>query len=191
MVVHLFFAFTVSIRWRLLFPTLCWSINTKSMYIPLTFYPRRTSRYSDILALRNTVYCHVYRDVTGKPVVWLQSISVKDAVNPLVAFYDIHGRKREVLFFCSVPDTTRDFHIFIYSFISYLNRVSALGVRSRKLSNIGRSSDGWSNIYYLKLLRASEGTLSCWSRLHLQSLAPTNPHWARVVGYGPISLVNP
>jgi hypothetical protein len=26
-----------------------------------------------------------------------------------------------------------------------------------------------------------EGTLSRWSRLHLQSLAPTNPHWARVV----------
>jgi hypothetical protein len=38
------------------------------------------------------------------------------------------------------------------------------------------------------LSRASEGTLSRWSRLHLQSLAPTNPHWARVVGYGPFSL---
>jgi hypothetical protein len=33
-----------------------------------------------------------------------------------------------------------------------------------------------------------EGTLSRWSRLHLQWLAPTNPHWARVVGYGPFSL---
>jgi hypothetical protein len=40
----------------------------------------------------------------------------------------------------------------------------------------------------LELLRASEGTLSRWSRLHLQSLAHTNPHWARVVGYGPFSL---
>jgi hypothetical protein len=38
------------------------------------------------------------------------------------------------------------------------------------------------------VFRASEGTLSCWSRLHLQSIAPTNPHWARVVGYGPFSL---
>jgi hypothetical protein len=37
------------------------------------------------------------------------------------------------------------------------------------------------------LLRASEGTLS-WFRLHLQSLAPSNLHWARVVGYGPFSL---
>jgi hypothetical protein len=35
---------------------------------------------------------------------------------------------------------------------------------------------------------ASEGPLSHWSRLHLQSVAPTNPHWARVVGYGPCSL---
>jgi hypothetical protein len=26
--------------------------------------------------------------------------------------------------------------------------------------------------YYLELLRASEGTLSCWSRLHLQHLHP-------------------
>jgi hypothetical protein len=43
-------------------------------------------------------------------------------------------------------------------------------------------------IYHLELLCASEGTLSRWSRLHLQSLAPTNPHWARVVGYGPFSL---
>jgi hypothetical protein len=48
---------------------------------------------------------------------------------------------------------------------------------------------GWvTKIYYLELLRASEGTLSRWSRLHLQSLKSTNPHWARMVGYGPFSL---
>jgi hypothetical protein len=44
------------------------------------------------------------------------------------------------------------------------------------------------NIYYLELLRALGGMLIRWSRLHLQSLAPTNPHWACVVGYGPFSL---
>jgi hypothetical protein len=43
-------------------------------------------------------------------------------------------------------------------------------------------------MYYLVLLRASENTFSCWSRLHLQSLAPTNPHWTHLVGYGPFSL---
>jgi hypothetical protein len=33
---------------------------------------------------------------------------------------------------------------------------------------------GWvTKIYYLELLRASEGTLSCLFQLHLQSLAPT------------------
>jgi hypothetical protein len=49
-------------------------------------------------------------DVTdGKPIaVLLQSISGVSAINPLVAFYDIHGGKREVLFFYFVPDTTRD-----------------------------------------------------------------------------------
>jgi hypothetical protein len=46
---------------------------------------------------------------SGKPIaVLLQSISGVSAINPLVAFYDIHGGKREVLFFYFVPDTTRD-----------------------------------------------------------------------------------
>jgi hypothetical protein len=54
--------------------------------------------------MRNTA------DVTGgKPIaVLLQSISGLSAINPLVAFYDIHGGKREVLFFYFVSDTTRD-----------------------------------------------------------------------------------
>jgi hypothetical protein len=54
--------------------------------------------------MRNTA------DVTGgKPIaVLLQSISGVSAINPLVAFYDIHGGKREVLFFYLVPDIIRD-----------------------------------------------------------------------------------
>jgi hypothetical protein len=49
-------------------------------------------------------------DVTGdKPIaVLLQSISGVSAISALVAFYDIHGGKREVLFFYFVPDTTQD-----------------------------------------------------------------------------------
>jgi hypothetical protein len=49
--------------------------------------------YQNDLAMKNTA------DVTY--LTW-------NADNPLVAFYDIHGRKREVLFFSFVPDTTRD-----------------------------------------------------------------------------------
>jgi hypothetical protein len=50
----------------------------------------------------------------GKPIaVLLQSIS--SAVNPLVTLNDIHGGKREVLFFYFVPDTTRDFWISTYT----------------------------------------------------------------------------
>jgi hypothetical protein len=60
--------------------------------------------------------------------------------------------------------------------------------RLRKLSNFSRSLDGWPKIYYLELHRASEGTLNRGSRLHLQSLDPTNPHWARVVSYSPFSI---
>jgi hypothetical protein len=44
----------------------------------------------------------------GKPIaVLLQSISGVSAINPVVAFYDIHGGKREVLFYF-VPDNTRN-----------------------------------------------------------------------------------
>jgi hypothetical protein len=34
--------------------------------------------------------------------------------------------------------------------------ISALGVWSRKLSSVGRPSDGWPKIYYIELLRASK-----------------------------------
>jgi hypothetical protein len=54
--------------------------------------------------MRNTA------DVTGvKPIAaLLQSISCVSANNPLVAFYDIHGGKREVLFIYFAQDTTQD-----------------------------------------------------------------------------------
>jgi hypothetical protein len=59
--------------------------------------------------MRNTA------DVTGgKPIaVLLQPISSVSAINPLVAFYDIHGGKRQVLFFYLVPDITRDTHFLM------------------------------------------------------------------------------
>jgi hypothetical protein len=51
-------------------------------------------------------------DVTGQVVSrWLlQSISCVSAINPLVAFYDIHAGKKEILFFF-VTDTTRIFFV--------------------------------------------------------------------------------
>jgi hypothetical protein len=60
--------------------------------------------------------------VTGrKPIdVLLQSISGVSTIIPLVAFYDIHGGKRGVLFFCSIPDTTRDNYIVISTFQDYI-----------------------------------------------------------------------
>jgi hypothetical protein len=39
-----------------------------------------------------------------------------------------------------------------------------------------------------RLLRASKDTLSRWSWLYLQSLAPTNPQWVSVVGCSSFSL---
>jgi hypothetical protein len=65
-------------------------------------------------------------DVTGgKPIaVLLQSISDVSAINPIVALYDIHGRKREVLlgvFFYFVPNTTRDCTINIIISQFFLN----------------------------------------------------------------------
>jgi hypothetical protein len=44
--------------------------------------------------------------------------------------------------------------------------------------SIAEVEQRWSKIYYVKLLRAWEATLSHWIRLHIQTLAPTNPHWS-------------
>jgi hypothetical protein len=65
--------------------------------------------------MRNTA------DVTGgKPIALLmQFISGVSAINPLVAFYDIHGGKREVLFFYFVPDTTGDLPVSLHEIVYY------------------------------------------------------------------------
>jgi hypothetical protein len=56
----------------------------------------------------------------GKPIaVLLQCISGVSAINPLVAFYDIHGAKRVVLFFYFVPDTTRDYFVYIIEYTTF------------------------------------------------------------------------
>ncbi|CAG9785067.1 unnamed protein product [Diatraea saccharalis] len=67
------------------------------------------------------------------------------------------------------------------------------GPRSLLLSNfcIRRSRDRRLNIVISRPtvnLCASEGTLSCYFWLHLESLLPYNPHWASVEGHGPSSL---
>jgi hypothetical protein len=65
--------------------------------------------YPNYLAMSNTAFVS-----GGKPIaVCSQSISGVNAINPLVAFYDIHGRKSEVLFFYFVPHTTRDLNLNI------------------------------------------------------------------------------
>jgi hypothetical protein len=98
-------------------------------YIPLSLYPLRGRRgISDIP--RHSRFTKL--GVTGgKPIaVLLQSISGVSAINPLVAFYEIHGVKREVLFFYFVPDTTRDtnklslFHLRYASCVRVFIRVN-------------------------------------------------------------------
>jgi hypothetical protein len=49
------------------------------------------------------------------------------------------------------------------------------------------SAIGWvTKMYYLELLRALEATLSRWSRLHLQLLAPRTGHAWWVMARSPI-----
>jgi hypothetical protein len=62
--------------------------------------------YQNYLAIINTA------DVTGGKAIAVrsQTISGLYAISPLVAFYDIHGKMREVLFFYFVPDIRRDLY---------------------------------------------------------------------------------
>jgi hypothetical protein len=58
--------------------------------------------------LRDTRVLHF--DTDGKPIaVRSLFISGVNAYNSLIAFYDLHARKGEMLFFCFAPDTTRDY----------------------------------------------------------------------------------
>jgi hypothetical protein len=68
----------------------------------LRYFSDTPTFYQNYLAMSNTA------DVTGGKsiAVWSQPISGVNAINPLVAFYDIH-RKKERDFF---PDTTRHTH---------------------------------------------------------------------------------
>jgi hypothetical protein len=90
-----------------------------------------------------------YADLTeGKPIaVWLQSVSGVDAINPLVAFYDIHGRKREVIFFVSDPNTTRDLKFFyltntLKEWKKKLKKYCALRLKINLINN-----SSWGDLY--------------------------------------------
>jgi hypothetical protein len=52
-----------------------------------------------------------------------QSILGVSVVNPLVAFYDIYGRKGDVLFFYFVSDTTRDLLSVDFNFIKCMHQM--------------------------------------------------------------------
>jgi hypothetical protein len=60
----------------------------------------------------------------GKPIaVLLQSISGVSAINPLVAFYDIHGGKKRGAILYFVPDTTR-IHIITFYLTNFIYTVN-------------------------------------------------------------------
>jgi hypothetical protein len=70
--------------------------------ISISDIPVRLAHFTKDLAMRNTA------DVIDGPSSYDLSPSGVKAVNSLVAIYYTHGRKGEVLFVCSIPDTTRD-----------------------------------------------------------------------------------
>jgi hypothetical protein len=82
------------------------ALSLKGQQGRLKYSSETPTFYQNYLAMRNTA------DVTGgKPIaVWLQYISGGDAVNPFVAFYDIHGRKKDVQFFCFVSDKNNNYY---------------------------------------------------------------------------------
>jgi hypothetical protein len=104
--------------------------------------------------------------ISGKPIaVWLQSISDVSDINPSVAFYDFHGRKREVLliFFYSVHHTRRIRFYFIkickiklkwFIFLCALGEFGVISIDDR--SRINR--DWWGVVFTIKLSTSSAKT---------------------------------
>jgi hypothetical protein len=103
------YSFWCTLAWGSLRYFILYRIEYKHAYIP-RFIPKGVAEASQIFfrdhhVLPKLQYCRQQMrntaDVTGGKLiaVWLQSISGVSAINPLVAFYDIHGIKREVLLF--------------------------------------------------------------------------------------------
>jgi hypothetical protein len=77
------------------------------------FIPKRVTKSNEILLRYTTFYqndlamMNTADTIGDKPsATCSQSISDVSAVGPLVAFYDITGRKTELLIYSSVPDIT-------------------------------------------------------------------------------------
>jgi hypothetical protein len=140
----------------------------------------------------------------GKPIViWSQFTSGVRSVNQSPLTTSLEKRKNANLFF--YPGHHSRFFLLpsrLFLIVSIVSNCVFVWVKANaktaheELDGLAVSAlrrtitevkQYWSVIGWV-LIRASEGTLSCWSRLHLQSIAPTNPHWAGVVDYGPFSL---
>jgi hypothetical protein len=84
--------------------------------------------------MRNTA------DVTGgKPIaVLLKSISGVSAINPLVTFYDIHGGKREVLFFyLQLHGCNDDTEVFLHFIIYKPSSLITLSIKITTSKSVG------------------------------------------------------
>jgi hypothetical protein len=74
--------------------------------------------------IANSKYTNFIRFITFCLVHPPKSISDVSADTPLVAFYDIRGRNGNVLFFFSVPDTTRDHVCTNMHYAIFMNEVT-------------------------------------------------------------------
>jgi hypothetical protein len=114
--------------------------------------------------MRNTA------DVTGgKPIaVFLQSISGVSAINPVVAFYDIHGGTRgAILLFCPGRHTTQVYNILLLKLLG-ASLHSLADPEAKAISNLnrrGRPHDD-KNINYLLLKNATNGQTLMWQSLN-------------------------
>jgi hypothetical protein len=70
----------------------------------------------------------------GTRIVFISDVS---AVNTLVAFYDNHGRKSEVLFFFPVLNTTRIFIIITNKLLHSIN--NTIDIPGQRLKNVSRT----------------------------------------------------
>jgi hypothetical protein len=132
-------------------------------------------------------------------VQWLLSINIiRNSLQEIfsMTFIQIYSEFKIINFFRQWPiyliDLSYEFDNWVFLRLPLLNVLSSMaprsvrfGVRSRKLSTIGRLLDRWSKIYYLEFFRAFGK--------HVKPLVPAaitivRTHQALVVGYGPFSL---
>jgi hypothetical protein len=150
--------------------------------------------------LQNNVYALSVSVVTATDISFHSRCFQPQTITGLVTLRSkcpvLDGRWDEVINApCVLSTLVQQIIIYLFTFLVYKGGNNTEIYNIIYIITIGTYRTRWQPKYAYKIKHLAEilretatSSMASWSWLHLQSLAPTNPHWARIAGYGLFSL---